>query len=82
MMTVYKVEIEKLTFDRGMFDGYKLIGHYTNKAKAERIAEERYNNRNCVVEGKTHITEIEVDDEEQGLTNPLFNGIIKKKGKR
>lgn len=64
MMTVYKVEIERLTFDRGMFDGYELVGHYTSKAKAERIAEERYNNRSKVVEGKTHITEIEVDDEE------------------
>ena len=64
MMTVYKVEIEKLTFDMGRFNGYKLVGHYTNKAKAERIAEEVYNNRNCVVEGKTRITEIEVDDEE------------------
>lgn len=64
MMKVYKVEIEKLTFDRGMFDGYKLVGHYTNETKAKRIAEERYNNRNCVVEGKVHITEIEVDDED------------------
>lgn len=64
MMKIYKVEIEKLTFDRGMFNGYKLVGHYTNKEKAERIAEERYNNRNWVIEGKTYITEIEVDDEE------------------
>lgn len=64
MMTVYKVEIEKLTFDRGMFDGYELVGYYTNKTKAERIAKEKYNNRNTVVEGKTHITEIEVDNEE------------------
>ncbi len=64
MMKVYKVEIEKLTFDRGAFDGYKLVGHYTNKAKAERIAEEVYNRRNKVVEGKVYITEIEVDDEE------------------
>lgn len=63
MMKVYKVEIEKLTFDRGAFDGYKLVGHYTNKEKAERIAEEVFNNRNKVVEGKTYITEIEVDDE-------------------
>lgn len=64
MMKVYRVEIEKLTFDRGMFDGYELVGHYTNKAKAERIAEERYNNRVKVVEGETKITEIDVDDEE------------------
>jgi hypothetical protein len=63
MMKIYKVEIEKLTFDRGIFDGYKLVGHFTNKAKAERVAEEVYNNRNKVVEGKTYITEIEVDDE-------------------
>lgn len=64
MMKIYKVEIEKVTFDRGAFDGYKLVGHYTNKEKAERVAEERYNNRNKVVEGKVVITEIEVDNEE------------------
>lgn len=63
MMKIYRVEIEKLTFDRGAFDGYKLVGHYTNKEKAERIAEEVYNNRSKVVEGKVKITEIEVDDE-------------------
>lgn len=64
MMKIYEVKIEKLTFDRGLFEGYKLIGHYTNKVKAERIAEEKYNNRNKIVEGKVYITEIEVDDEE------------------
>ena len=63
MMKIYKVEIEKLTFDRGIFNGYKLVGHYTNKEKAERIAEEVYNNRNQIVEGEIYITEIEVDDE-------------------
>lgn len=63
MMKIYRVEIEKLTFDRGAFDGYKLVGHYTNKEKAERIAEEVYNSRSKVVEGKVKITEIEVDDE-------------------
>jgi hypothetical protein len=62
-MKIYKVEIEKLTFDRGAFDGYKVVGHYTNKEKAERIAEEVYNNRCKVVEGEIRITEIEVDDE-------------------
>ena len=59
-MTVYKVEITKLTFDRGAFDGYELVGYYANKEKAEKVAEERYANRNGVVEGKTVITEIEV----------------------
>jgi hypothetical protein len=64
MITAYKVEIEKLTFDMGIFNGYKLVGYYTNKAKAEKIAEERYNTRNRVVEGEIRITEIEIDDEE------------------
>jgi len=63
-MKIYKVEIEKLTFDMGMFDGYKLVGHYTNKKKAEKTAEEVYNNRDKVIEGETRITEIEVNDEE------------------
>lgn len=60
-MKVYKVEIEKLTFDKGCFDGYVLVGYYTNKEKAERVAKEAYENRNKVVRGKTTITEIEVD---------------------
>ena len=61
---MYRVEIERLTFDRGLFDGYELVGYFTNKAKAERVAEERYTNRRKVVEGKTKVTEIEVDTEE------------------
>lgn len=64
MMKMYRVEIERLTFDRGLFDGYELVGYFTNKAKAERVAEERYTNRRKVVEGKTKVTEIEVDTEE------------------
>ena len=64
MTKIYKVEIEKLAFDTGCFTGYKLVGHYTNENKADRIAKERYDNRNLMTEGKTRITEIEVDDEE------------------
>jgi len=60
-MKVYKVEIERLTFDKGCFDGYVLIGYYTNKEKAERVATEAYKNRNKIVRGDTTITEIEVD---------------------
>lgn len=60
-MKVYKVEIEKLTFEEGYFDGYMLIGYYTNKEKAERVAKEAYENRNKIVRGETTITEIEVD---------------------
>ena len=64
MMKIYKVEIEKLTFDMGRFCGWKLIGHFTNEEKAKRIAAEAYNNRSKIVEGETRITEIEVDDED------------------
>jgi hypothetical protein len=63
-MKAYRVEIEKLSFDYGRFEGYKLIGYYTNKEKAERIAKERYENRCKVVEGETQITEIEIDTED------------------
>lgn len=63
-MTVYKVEITKLTFDMGAFDGYKLVGYYANKDKAEKVAEERYANRSKVVEGRTVVTEIEVIEQE------------------
>jgi len=60
-MKIYKVEIERLTADWGRHDGWDLIGYFANKAKAECVAAEKYNNR-CVIDtGKTRITEIEVD---------------------
>ena len=64
MMKIYKVEVEKLTFDMGRHCGWKLIGHFTNEEKAKRIARDYHINRNAVVEGDVRITEIEVDDEE------------------
>lgn len=64
MTKIYKVEIEKLAFDTGSFAGYKLVGYYTNENKANRIAKEEYDRRNLMIEGKTRVTEIEVDDEE------------------
>ncbi len=64
MMKIYKVEVERLTFDTGRFNGYKLIGHFTNEEKAKRIAKDYHINRNKIVEGDVRITEIEVDDED------------------
>lgn len=63
-MKAYKVEIEKLTFDWGRFDGWRLLGYYTNKDKAERTAKEAYENRNHIDTGRTRITEIEIDTED------------------
>lgn len=63
-MKAYKVEIEKLSFDWGRFEGYRLIGYYTNKAKAERIAKKEYENRCKIDTGETKITEIEIDTDE------------------
>ena len=60
-MKAYKVEIEKLTFDWGRHDGWRLLGYYTNKDKAERTAKEAYENRNHIDTGRTRITEIEID---------------------
>ena len=63
-MKAYKVEIERLTFDWGRHDGWRLLGYYTNKEKAERIAKEAYEKRDKIDTGKTRITEIKIDTEE------------------
>ena len=57
-------EIVKLTFDWGRHDGWRLLGYYTNKDKAERTAKEAYENRNHIDTGKTRITEIEINTED------------------
>jgi len=62
-MKAYKVEIEKLSCDWGRFEGWKLVGYYTKKNKAERMAVEAYANRNPIDTGRTRITEIEIDTE-------------------
>ena len=64
MMKMYEVKITKLTADMGRFDGYELIGYYTKKEPAERVAEERYAKRCKVTRGEVKIAEIEVDDED------------------
>lgn len=61
-MRIYKVTIEKLSFDRGNVIGYNVLGYYANKDRAKAVAEEKYRNRNCVTEGKTHIEEIIVEE--------------------
>ncbi len=63
-MKAYKVEIEKLTFDWGRHDGWRLLGYYANKEKAERIAKEAYENRDHIITGEPRITEIEIDTED------------------
>ena len=60
-MKAYKVEIEKLSYDWGRPEGWRLIGYYTNKDKAEKTAKEAYANRNHIDTGRTRITEIEID---------------------
>lgn len=63
-MKAYKVEIEKLSYDWGRPIGWKLVGYYTNKEKAERMAAEAYENRNYIDTGRTRVTEIEIDTED------------------
>ena len=60
-MKAYKVEIEKLSYDWGRPEGWRLIGYYTNKDKAEKKKKEAYANRNHIDTGRTRITEIEID---------------------
>lgn len=60
-MKIYKVEIERLSFDYGYFLDWDLVGYYMNKEKAERVAKDTYDNRCVVDQGETKITEIEVD---------------------
>ena len=61
-MKIYKVEIEKLSFEWGRFVGYELIGYYTDKDKAEKVAKDTYENRCAYVQGKTIITEVMLED--------------------
>ena len=63
-MKIYKVEIEKLDFERGLFQGWLTTGYFANKEKAERMAKEDYENRDPVVRGKTRVVTIKVDTEE------------------
>ncbi len=61
-MKAYKIEIEELSADWGRFIGWKTIKYCTNKIKAEKIAKNLYENRCYMVEGKTRITEIEIEE--------------------
>ena len=61
-MKAYKVEIEKVTFDRGLFEGWEVVGYYVNKDKANKVAEDAYKNRNKVVQGEVRITEIDIEE--------------------
>lgn len=62
MMKVYEVRMEVLSSDWGRFEGWKTIGYYISKAKAEAEAEKAYTNRCKIVEGKTEILEHEVEE--------------------
>ena len=61
-MKIYKVEIASLSYDWGRFEGWRLLGYYTTKAKAEQVAKEAYENRCPIDTGKAQITEIEVEE--------------------
>ena len=60
MTKAYKVEQARLSYDRGCFQGWDLIGYYFSKEKAEEVAKEKYENRCKIVEGEVEITEIEI----------------------
>lgn len=61
-MKIYKVEIEELDYDWGRHEGWKLLGHYINKEKAEKVAKEAYENRCPIDTGEARIIEIEVEE--------------------
>mgnify|MGYP003291432453 CR=1 FL=1 len=60
-MTIWKVEIEELTFDRGLFTGYKELGYWKDENKAKDYADKYYNSRCKITEGKIKITPIKVN---------------------
>ena len=62
MMKVYEVKMEMLSSDWGRFEGYKTIGYYASRAKAEAEAEKAYANRCKIVEGNVEIVEHEVEE--------------------
>ena len=59
-MKVYRVKIEKLTSDWGRFDGWRELGYYVNKAKAEEVGKDFSDSHNHIDFGKVKIDEIEV----------------------
>ena len=62
MKKIYEVRMEKLSSDWGRFEGWKTIGYYTSREKAEAEAEKAYANRCWVIEGETEIVEHEVEE--------------------
>lgn len=58
-MTIYRVYSERLTYDRGLFEGYRTVGYYANKAKAEEV---KASIKPDIVTGKAYIEEIEVEE--------------------
>lgn len=64
MMYMYKVEIEKLTYDYGTRCGWKVVGYYISENKANKEAESAFLNRDRMIEGKTKITKLELNTDE------------------
>lgn len=60
MTKIYKVTTDKLTFDRGLYDGTVTIGYYLNKETAERVAEKH---PETLTNTAARVEEIEVNEE-------------------
>ena len=58
-MKVYKVYFEKLSFDRGCFEGYVTKRYYATEEKAEAV---KATIKKGVCTGEAYIEEIEVEE--------------------
>ncbi len=59
-MTIYKVEQERLSFDKGTFQGWEEVGYFSTKEKAEK-KETECKNRDEIAYGRVKVTAIEVE---------------------
>lgn len=60
MMKIYKVTMDKLTYDMGLYDGTVTLGYYVNKATAEKVAAEH---GKTLVNRAAKVEEVEVNED-------------------
>lgn len=61
-MKIYEVKIETLNAYYGTHEGYKVLGYYARRERAEAVRAEAEASRNAMVEGHAEIRELEVEE--------------------
>ena len=57
-MTLYIVKMDRLTFDRGIYNGTEILGYYLNRETAEAVAEAH---KKGITNRDAYIEEVEVN---------------------